>query len=100
MQSSSLSMSRHRLQSMYRVSLKICSFVFLPETHKIRLKYFILQTAIITYVLIYLLRGTTVLVELWPPHIFYVRFRDNSFLKGGVVSPTPKPQPGESGYLS
>jgi hypothetical protein len=29
-----------------------------------------------------------------------VRFRDNSFLKGGVVSPTPNPQPGGPEYLS
>jgi hypothetical protein len=42
----------------------------------------------------YLLCGATVLVELWLPHIFYVRFRDNKFLQGGVVSPTPNPQPG------
>jgi hypothetical protein len=42
-----------------------------------------------------------VLVGLWPPHIFYVRFRDSTFLQGGgVVSPTPNPQPGGPGYLS
>jgi hypothetical protein len=35
-----------------------------------------------------------VTVELWPPHIAYVRFRDSKFLQGGVVSPTPNPQPG------
>jgi hypothetical protein len=51
-------------------------------------------------VLTYLLCGATIFVELWPPHIFYVRFRDNEFLKGGVISPTPNPQPGGSGYLS
>jgi hypothetical protein len=39
---------------------------------------------------ILLLRGAIVLVELWTPHIFYVRFRDK-FLQGGVVSPTSKP---------
>jgi hypothetical protein len=51
--------------------------------------------------LTYLLRGATVLVELWPPHIFYVKFRDKEFLRGGVVvSPTPNPQPGGPGYLS
>jgi hypothetical protein len=38
-----------------------------------------------------ILRGTTVLVELWPPHIFYARFRDSKFVQDGVVSPTPKP---------
>jgi hypothetical protein len=48
----------------------------------------------------YLLCGTTSLVELWPPHILYVRFRDNEFLQDGVVSPTPNPQPGGPGYLS
>jgi hypothetical protein len=48
----------------------------------------------------YVLHGATVLVELWPPHIFYVRFRDNKFLQGRVVSPTPNPQPGGPGYLS
>jgi hypothetical protein len=42
----------------------------------------------------YLLRGATVHVELRPPHIFYVRFRDSKFLQVGVVSPTPNPQPG------
>jgi hypothetical protein len=45
-------------------------------------------------ILTYLLRGATVLVELWPPHILYVRFRDSKLLQGGVVSPTPNPQPG------
>jgi hypothetical protein len=48
----------------------------------------------------YVLHGTTVLVELWPPHIFYVRFRDIKFLQGRVVSPTPNPHPGGTGYLS
>jgi hypothetical protein len=52
------------------------------------------------YLLTYSLRGTTVLVELWPPHIFYVRFRDSKFLQGGIVSPTPNPQTGGPGYLS
>jgi hypothetical protein len=33
----------------------------------------------------YLLRGARVLAEL------YVRFRNNKFLQGGVVSPTPNP---------
>jgi hypothetical protein len=37
----------------------------------------------------YLLRGATVLVELMPPHIFSVRFHDNKFLQGGIISPTP-----------
>jgi hypothetical protein len=31
---------------------------------------------------------------------FYVRFRDNKFVQGGAVSPTPNPQPGGPGYLS
>jgi hypothetical protein len=39
----------------------------------------------------YLLRDTTVLVELWPPHIFYVRFRDNKFLRMGSSTPRPTP---------
>jgi hypothetical protein len=39
--------------------------------------------------LTYLLNGATVLVELWPPHIFYVRIHDSKFLQGGVISPTP-----------
>jgi hypothetical protein len=47
----------------------------------------------------YLLHGATVLVELWPPHVFCVRFRDE-VLQGGVASPTPNPQPGGPGYLS
>jgi hypothetical protein len=47
----------------------------------------------------YLLCDATVLVELWQPHIFYVKFRDNKFLEGGI-SPTPNPQPGGPGYLS
>jgi hypothetical protein len=38
--------------------------------------------------------GTTVLVELWPPHLLYVKFHDKEFLQGGVVSPTPNHQPG------
>jgi hypothetical protein len=50
--------------------------------------------------ILYLFRGATVLVELWQPHILYARFRDNKFLQGGVVSPTPNPQPGGPGYLS
>jgi hypothetical protein len=48
----------------------------------------------------YLLRYATVLVELWPPHIFDLRFRDSIFLQDGVVSPMPNPQPGGPGYLS
>jgi hypothetical protein len=48
----------------------------------------------------YLVRGATVLVALWPPHIFYVRFRDSKFLQGEVVSPTSNPQPGGPGYFS
>jgi hypothetical protein len=48
----------------------------------------------------YLLRGGTVLVELWPPHILHVRFRDSKCLQGAVVSPTPNPQPGWPGYFS
>jgi hypothetical protein len=51
-------------------------------------------------VITYLFRGATVLVELWPPHIFYVKFRNNEFLQGGMIGPTPKPQPGGPGYLS
>jgi hypothetical protein len=39
----------------------------------------------------YLFRGATVLVELWPPHILYVRFHDNEFLQCGVISPMPNP---------
>jgi hypothetical protein len=34
-----------------------------------------------------------------PSKFLYVRFRDNKFLQGGVVSPTPN-QPGGPGYLS
>jgi hypothetical protein len=38
-------------------------------------------------VCLYLLRGATVLVELWPPHVLlYERFHDNEFLQGGFVS--------------
>jgi hypothetical protein len=50
----------------------------------------------------YLLRGTTVLVEHYPPHLFYVRFRDNKFYRVGSLAPrpTPNPQPGGPGYLS
>jgi hypothetical protein len=44
---------------------------------------------LITCLLTNLLRGATVLVELWPPHVFCARFRDSNFLQGGVVSPTP-----------
>jgi hypothetical protein len=51
-------------------------------------------------ILTYLFRGATVLVELWPPQVFYVRFRGNKFLQGGVSSPTPNLQPGGPGYLS
>jgi hypothetical protein len=53
-----------------------------------------MQTDLLTYC------GATAFVELWPPRIFYVRFHDNEFLQGGVVSPTPNPQPGGPGYLS
>jgi hypothetical protein len=42
----------------------------------------------------------TVPVELWPPHIFYVRFRDSKFVQDGVVSHSPKLQLGGPGYLS
>jgi hypothetical protein len=49
--------------------------------------------------LTYLLCGATVLVEHFPPHIFYVRFLDSKFLQGGIVSPTRNPQPGGPGYL-
>jgi hypothetical protein len=48
----------------------------------------------------YFLHGASVLVELWPPHILYVRFCDSKFVQGGVVSPTPNPQPGGPQYLS
>jgi hypothetical protein len=48
----------------------------------------------------YLLCGATVLVEHFPPHIFYMRFLDRKFLQGGIVSPTRNPQPGRPGYLS
>jgi hypothetical protein len=54
----------------------------------------------ISQVFTYLLCGATVLVELWPPHEFCVRFRDSKFLQDGVVRPTPNPQPGGPGYLS
>jgi hypothetical protein len=47
-----------------------------------------------------LLRGTAVLIELWPPDIFYVRFGDSIFLQGVVISPMPNPQPRGPGYLS
>jgi hypothetical protein len=50
--------------------------------------------------LTYLLRDAEVLVELLPPHIWYVKFRDNEFLQDGVVNPAPNPQPGGPGYLS
>jgi hypothetical protein len=33
----------------------------------------------------------TVLVELRPPHTFYVRFHDSNFLQDGVISPMPNP---------
>jgi hypothetical protein len=36
------------------------------------------------YLLTYLLRDATVLVELWLPQIFYERFRDNEFLDWGL----------------
>jgi hypothetical protein len=39
----------------------------------------------------YLLRGATVLVELWPPRIFYVRFRDSKFYRVGSSAPRPIP---------
>jgi hypothetical protein len=49
----------------------------------------ILTTFLIpAYLLTYLLRGATVLIELWLLHIFYVRFCDE-FLQGGVASSTP-----------
>jgi hypothetical protein len=48
----------------------------------------------------YLLRVATLLLQLCPPHIFYVRFRDRKFLQGWVVSPTPNPHLGGPGYLS
>jgi hypothetical protein len=38
----------------------------------------------------YLLLGTTVLVEIWPPHVFCVRFRDE-FLQGGGCQAHQKP---------
>jgi hypothetical protein len=38
----------------------------------------------------YLLHGATVLVELWLPYIFYVRFRDNFYMVG---SSAPRPTP-------
>jgi hypothetical protein len=47
---------------------------------------------------LYLLTYSVVLVELWPPHIFDMRFREIKFLQGGVI-PTPNPQPGGPGYL-
>jgi hypothetical protein len=46
----------------------------------------------------YLFCGATVLVELWPPHVLYVRFHDK-FLQGRVDSPTPNPQPGRKEIL-
>jgi hypothetical protein len=39
----------------------------------------------------YLLRGAIVLVELWPPHIFYVRFHDSKFLQGAGRQPHAQP---------
>jgi hypothetical protein len=57
-------------------------------------------TTSLSFLLTYLLRGDTVLAELWPPHTFCLRFRDSKFLQGGVVSTTPNPQPGAPGYLS
>jgi hypothetical protein len=62
--------------------------------------YIYIYIYIYTYINTYLLCGATVLVELWPPHILCARFHDNEFLQGGVVSPTPNPQPGGPGYLS
>jgi hypothetical protein len=52
------------------------------------------------FILSYLLRGATVLVEHWLPHVLYVRFHDNEFLQGGVISPMANPQPGGPRYLS
>jgi hypothetical protein len=49
---------------------------------------------------LYLLYGAKVLVELWPPHVLYVRFHDNEFLQCGVISPMPNPQPGGPGHLA
>jgi hypothetical protein len=42
----------------------------------------------------YLLCGTTVPVELCPPHVLYVRVHDNKFLQSWVISPMPNPQHG------
>jgi hypothetical protein len=71
------------------------SFIFILCSlyHYLQGIAFIFEKLIATQ-LTYLLRGAAVLVELWPPHILYVRFHDNEFLQGGVVSPTPNPQPG------
>jgi hypothetical protein len=41
--------------------------------------------------------GTTALGEPWPPRLI-VGFRNKLFLRCGVVSPTPNPQPGGPGY--
>jgi hypothetical protein len=41
--------------------------------------------------LTYLLHGATVLVELWSPHILYVRFRDSKFLRDGGRQPHAQP---------
>jgi hypothetical protein len=45
----------------------------------------------LTYLLTYLLHGATVLAEVWPPHIFCVRFRDSKSLQSGVISPMLNP---------
>jgi hypothetical protein len=63
-----------------------------------RAAYF--QKHVTVLLLTYLISGATVLAKLWPHHIIYVRFHDNEFLQGGVVSPTPNPQPEGPGYLS
>jgi hypothetical protein len=57
-------------------------------------------TGFIITVITYLLRGASVLVELWQPHIFYVTFRDNNFYGVGSSAPRPTPKPGGPGYLS
>jgi hypothetical protein len=66
---------------------------------RIRLYQALIYFVCACYLLTYLLHDATVLVELWPPHILCVRFRDN-FLQGGVASPTPNPQTLGPGYLS
>jgi hypothetical protein len=48
--------------------------------------------ALKTTFLLLLLRGSTVLKEIWPPHIMS-GFVTRNFLRDGDISTTPNPQP-------